>query len=199
MIAVSLFAKAPRPGSVKTRLAADIGADEAVRIYRQLGSRVVSQVGPVSSLTVWYDPPDAADEMRAWLGDLCYRPQVSGDLGERLAVAFDDHFAARPNEIAIAIGADAPEVDADVILGAAAALQSADVVIGPATDGGYYLIGLKRPLLCLFGDEIPWGTDRVFGATKRICDGHGIAFETLPVLRDVDRFEDLKALGIDTS
>ena len=190
---VLLFARAPRSGQVKTRLSADIGADRALQIYRTVGSRVVRQIAPVSSITAWYDPPDAEEEMRAWLGELSYRPQPEGDLGARLAHAFAEHFVAKPLEPALAIGCDAPGVDAAIIKQARGALRSKDIVLGPASDGGYYLIGLAQHRRELF-EGIPWGTDRVFECTIGICDAIGSEPAILPELQDVDRAADLTAL-----
>lgn len=192
---VLLFARAPRAGQVKTRLAADIGSQAALEVYRAMGARVVRQVAPQSTITVWYEPGDAGDEMRAWLGDLHFRPQPDGDLGARLTGAFDAHFAACPDLPAIAIGADTPGVDAGVIADARAALDSTDVVIGPARDGGYYLIGLARPLPALF-ENIPWGSGTVFASTVAACRACGIEPAILAERIDVDRVHDLTALGL---
>lgn len=192
---VLFFARAPRSGEVKTRLAADVGQQEALEIYRELGSQVIGQIAAAASITVWCEPADGIDETRAWLGDLCYRGQPEGDLGVRLAYAFDAHFNAHPSEPAIAIGADAPGVDAGVIARTGDALRTSDVVIGPASDGGYYLIGLSRRLPELFGG-IPWGTDGVFEATCAACRALAVAPVILPELRDVDRLDDLIVLGL---
>jgi rSAM/selenodomain-associated transferase 1 len=192
---VLFFARAPRRGQVKTRLAADVGPEAALEIYRSIGSRVARQVEPVSSITVWYEPAEAGEEVREWLGDLRYQAQPAGDLGARMAYAFDTHFATCPSEPAIAIGADAPGVDADVIVRAGRALCTSDVVIGPASDGGYYLIGLARPLPELFAG-ISWGTAQVYEATRAACRSAGIVPVILPELRDVDRLDDLTALGL---
>lgn len=195
MTEVFLFAKAPRPGFVKTRLASEVGDDAAARVYRALGLRVVRQIAPVSNITVWYDPPDALSEMRSWLGDLAFREQPRGDLGTRLAYAFASHFANPGAGPAIAIGADAPGVGAGSIVSAVELLRTAEVVLGPTEDGGYYLIGLTRPHPELFVN-IPWSTEKVFEATKAVCEAAGLPTGTLPTTRDVDRAEDLVALGL---
>lgn len=195
MIDVLLFAKAPRPGFAKTRLAATLGSQAAAAVYRALGTRIVRQIAPVSSITVWFDPPDALLEMRAWLGDHTYRPQPKGDLGERLVHAFATHFTNASPGPALAIGADAPDVSAIIMHQAAEALVDSDVVLGPSRDGGYYLIGLTRPCPELFTD-VPWGSGRVLEATLSACRCAGLRVATLPVLRDVDTVEDLTALGL---
>ncbi len=193
LTSVILLARAPRLGRVKTRLAADVGDQRALEIYRRLGSGVVRQIAPVASITVWFDPPDALDEMRAWLGDCTYRPQPEGDLGVRLAHAFAEHFANNPGEPAVAVGTDAPGVDAGVIAEASRALRGAEVVIGPASDGGYYLIGRAR----FHGDlfvGIPWGTERVFETTAAASAAVGVDPVIMRELRDVDRAADLPVL-----
>ena len=193
MMRVILFAKAPRPGFVKTRLARDIGAEAAAKAYRDVGAQVVSRLEPAFPLTVWYTPADAAAEMQAWLGDLDYRAQVDGDLGDRMAHAFSEHFSAGDGPV-IAIGADAPGVTRAILMDAAQCLETAAVVAGPAVDGGYYLLGLKRPAPQLFAD-IPWGTSRVLEVTVSRCRAADITVAMLPPLRDLDTVADLDALG----
>lgn len=193
MTAVLLFAKAPRPGYVKTRLAAEIGDGAAVAAYRKMGARVVAQVSARYPITVWYDPPDALAEMRVWLGERSYRPQEGRDLGERLTHAFAEHFGRGDGPV-LAIGADAPDVDADTIAAAERALRSADVVLGPALDGGYYLVGLARERPEVFA-AVPWGGADVMRITLERCRRLGMRAGRLPVLRDLDTAADLRALG----
>jgi rSAM/selenodomain-associated transferase 1 len=192
--AVLLFAKAPRLGRVKTRLAADLGEEAALRLYRAVGARVAADVGERYALNVWHDPPDGRDEMRAWLGEHRYFPQEGRDLGERLAHAFAWHFGRGENPV-IVIGADAPGVSGVTVAEAERHLGDSDVVIGPAVDGGYYLLGLRAPSPTVF-EGIPWSTDRVFSVTVARCRGCHFRVQVLPVLRDLDTAADLEALGI---
>lgn len=194
MTAVMLFAKAPREGLVKTRLAASIGARRAVEIYRDLGARVKRQVESAHEVTVWFDPPDAMAEMRPWLGAGNYRPQAAGDLGHRLRSAFAAHFDGGDRPV-IAIGTDAPAVDASAVADAVQRLEASDVALGPALDGGYYLLGLRRPAPDLLRG-IPWGTGEVLGATLERCARLGLTASLLAPLRDLDTVEDLRALGL---
>ena len=194
MTAILLFAKAPRAGSVKRRLSAVIGDEAAVAAYWAVGRRVALQVAERYPLTVWYDPPDAEDEMRRWLGAHEFRPQVAGDLGQRLGHAFDVHFALGKAPV-VALGADAPDVDGSTIEVALEALEHADVVLGPALDGGYYLLGLRRPVPQLFVD-IPWGTASVLQVTMQACERCHLGVRQLEPLRDLDTAADLEALGL---
>ncbi|MFQ5704510.1 MAG: TIGR04282 family arsenosugar biosynthesis glycosyltransferase [Gemmatimonadales bacterium] len=194
MIKVLLFAKAPRPGFVKTRLAKDIGPDRAVQLYRRVGAKVVSRVAARYPLEIWYDPPDALHEMRGWLGNRCYRPQAAGDLGARLSHAFRVHFE-HSDLPAVAIGADAPDVDASTVRAASRALEQAPVVVGPAVDGGYYLLGLNDPCPQLFRG-IPWSTPDVLRVTVGICERLHLEVVKLKSLRDLDTADDLAFFGL---
>ncbi len=185
-----IFAKAPVPGRVKTRLAAAVGPEIAARFYKVLGSMVVKQVGGGAHETVvCFDPPDAEAEVRAWLGpELKYRAQSEGDLGDRMDDAVRQALVGGGS--AVVIGTDAPDVDASTVSGAFAALGDHDLVLGPAEDGGYYLIGLNRPNSTLF-QGIPWSTDRVFEVTVELATRAGLRIHLLPTLRDVDRLADV--------
>ena len=194
MIRVLLFAKAPRLGLVKTRLAKDVGAERALDVYRTVGRKVAASVAQQYPLTVWYDPPDAEAEMRSWLGHHEYRSQVGRDLGERMAFAFREHFRRNESPI-VAIGADAPGVSAVTIANAATILSEADVVIGPALDGGYYLLGSNTLHEDVF-EGIPWGTRAVRQVTEQRCLDLDLAVGHLAVERDIDTGEDLVALGM---
>ncbi len=188
---VVVFAKAPRAGGVKTRLACSIGDAAATDLYRRMGRTVIDQLhGVNASVAVCYDPPDAADEMRAWLGDspTHYWPQRSGDLGQRLAHACDRAFESADR--VVAIGTDAPAVDEATIRRCLSALESADVVLGPATDGGYYLLGLRAPIPSLF-QGIPWSTETVLRETERRARRAGARVTYLEVESDVDTIDDL--------
>jgi rSAM/selenodomain-associated transferase 2/rSAM/selenodomain-associated transferase 1 len=128
--------------------------------------------------------------VEGWLGsDFSYYPQGRGDIGDRMARAFDQAFQGGM-ERAVLVGTDIPHLTVGIILGAFENLGNADLVLGPARDGGYYLIGLRRPLRQLFVD-VPWGTDEVLERTKRIANDLGLSVVLLDALDDVDRPEDL--------
>lgn len=186
---VLVFAKAPRAGFAKTRLAAEIGAEKAVDIYRAIGRRVVDQVSRFHGVTIWFDPPDALEEMRAWLGEHEYLPQSGGDLGDRMSFAFDAQFRRQEGPL-VAIGTDAPDVDARVVGAALLALEQADGVFGPALDGGYYLVGLKRPAPEIFRG-VEWGGPGVLRATLSRCADLRLTVSLLEPLRDIDTLADL--------
>jgi rSAM/selenodomain-associated transferase 1 len=121
-----------------------------------------------------------------------FQQQTTGDLGARLAAAFDAAFNEGCARV-LAIGVDCPQLSVPRIMDAFHALQQNDVVVGPAVDGGYYLIGLRRSVPELFVG-IVWGTPSVFGSTIKKSTALGLRLALLPTLPDLDRPEDLEQL-----
>ncbi len=192
--ALAVFLKAPRLGTVKTRLAAEIGARQALRLYRVMASRTLAAVREAGlEATVWFTPADAAIEMRRWLGERWdLRPQSSGDLGARLAASAQ---AVARGQGWLAVGADCPRLDAALLREAADAVESGQIVIGPSDDGGYYLVGGPTPLPDLF-TGMPWSTSGVLEETRARLGRAGAAWHELVTLRDVDSAEDARAEGL---
>jgi rSAM/selenodomain-associated transferase 2/rSAM/selenodomain-associated transferase 1 len=188
---VVAFAKAPRPGRVKTRLARELGDEAASDLYRRMGKLVLDQLrGGPYRLRVVFDPPDAADEVSEWLGTrgVEYAPQPRGTLGDRMKVAMADGFSVADR--VCLVGTDTPQVGRELVEKALAGLNEADVVIGPARDGGYYLLALRRSAPALF-HGIPWSTSQVMERTLEQAEVLGLSVVTLPVLNDIDVAADL--------
>jgi rSAM/selenodomain-associated transferase 1 len=186
--------KAPRPGFVKTRLAAEIGALHALRLYRVLAARALAAARALGAPTVvWYSPAEAGPEMQRWIGtEWDLRPQASGDLGARLAAAAR---SVPRGEAWICIGGDCPDLTVEILRKACAFLKRVEVVLGPTLDGGYYLVGGRAPVPDLFS-AMPWGTDALLEATRRRLEATAVSFIELPVLRDVDTGADARAAGL---
>jgi uncharacterized protein len=191
--ALLLFVRAPEPGRVKTRLAAEIGAAGALRVYRRLAEHAVAEarsLAPDVELRIHFTPPGAADQVRAWLGtDAVYLPQSDGDLGARMRAAFASAFAAGARRVVI-IGSDLPGLSGDVLRRALRLLESHPAVVGPAMDGGYYLLGLREMVDGVF-DGIAWSTDGVLTATLARLSAAGCDVAVLEPLADVDEAADL--------
>ncbi len=193
--AVIVFARAPERGRVKTRLAKDIGPDRALDLHRWSGARVVRAitVAPRSwDVHVTFTPADAREAVRAWLppvDDLFTQPE--GDLGERIVHAVTRTFA-RGHEAVLLVGTDCIAVTAERVREALDALGTHDAVLGAASDGGYYLLGMKRPLDLFQG--IAWSTDAVVDATRARLRDAGASWRELPVETDVDTADDLVSL-----
>ncbi len=192
-----VFAKAPTPGQVKTRLAPALGERAAAELHRQLVVRtlrtaVAAAVGPVE---LWC-APDAQDAFFAVCAKqfgLRLRDQGAGDLGIRMARALE--IALADGSPALLIGSDCPALTAEYLRAAATACGGANhAVFGPAEDGGYVRIGLARsPSVQLF-ENMVWGTAMVMQETRTRLARLGWRWMELATLWDVDRPEDLARL-----
>jgi rSAM/selenodomain-associated transferase 1 len=189
-----VFARVPTLGKVKSRLAAGVGEPAALAIYHELLAITRAAIAEAGvPATVWLADAAAvptARESQEWAGlPACCQP--TGDLGERMAAAFAAAFAAGARRVAI-IGTDCPGLRAAHLTQAVELLRGHDVVLGPATDGGYYLLGLRRPQPELFRHK-RWSTDSVLADTLADARRLGLRVALLPELRDVDTAEDLAA------
>lgn len=191
--AILVFVRAPERGRVKTRLAASIGDDAALRIYRRLAEHVLGEVRTLSHLArirVHYTPAPAGDAVAGWLGaGPEYLPQRGATLGARMERAFHQAFTDGFERVVI-VGSDLPGLTARHLQEALALLDAHPAVIGPARDGGYWLLGLRRPAPELFRD-VPWSTATVFPETMRRLRALGLRPALLPELADVDEPADL--------
>ena len=179
-----IFLKAPRPGFVKTRLAADLGNAAACQAYRQMTEITLTKLPPLPHVKLRYTPDDALAEIQPWLREnWTAQPQGTGDLGQRMHRAFEN------NSPAILIGTDCPTIEPTDLTKAAEALQTHDLVLGPAADGGYWLIGLRSPRPALF-EGIEWSTGMVFETTLAKAKAAGFSVRLLRELRDVDSAAD---------
>ncbi len=189
-----VFAKAPQPGLAKTRLAPALGAPGAAALAERLLNHAVAQamaagLGPV---TVWTTPDashPAFTRLRAQRG-VRLRVQVSGDLGARMAAAFEQTLAENPGTPVLLMGTDAPTLDAARLRQAAAALRLRPAVFVPALDGGYALVGLRTPVPALFSDMV-WSTPQVMAQTRARLAAAGLAHAELPAVADIDEPADL--------
>jgi rSAM/selenodomain-associated transferase 1 len=187
-----IFVKAPRPGEVKTRLAKALGHERACDAYRKLVDRLLSNLKSLSDVELCFAPADAEKEIAPWLRSGWQAvPQTDGDLGARLTAAFARAFGAGAQRVVI-VGSDCPFVTVKDIKEAFENLTSRDMAVGPATDGGYWLIGLRQPQPGLF-QKIPWSTDQVLAETLSRARTLGLKMHLLRLLSDVDTQEDWEA------
>jgi uncharacterized protein len=174
-------------GNVKTRLAATIGNDKALEVYKGLIAHTQFVTGhlPFDKIVYYSDYIGTFD---AWNNGYRKAKQQGRDLGERMKNAFEDVFRQGYAK-AVIIGTDCPLLTQELIHDAFNKLNDFDIVIGPAVDGGYYLLGMKKLYPGLF-TNIQWSTDTVFNDTIAACTHHSYCL--LPLLRDIDKEEDLE-------
>lgn len=186
-----VFLKYPVAGSVKTRLASSIGEREAAEHYGRWITSVLEKLQSLRrSIRIVGCFDGAAQSAFLPWDELVddWWPQPEGDLGRRLELAFA---AAGNSEGRVAaIGTDCLDLDADLVRAAFEMLAERDVVFGPATDGGYYLVGTSRPIPGFFA-EIPWSTANTLAAHLERCRQHGYRVGLLPKRSDIDTWEDL--------
>ncbi|MDE1467177.1 TIGR04282 family arsenosugar biosynthesis glycosyltransferase [Aurantiacibacter sp. D1-12] len=180
---IALFAKFPVAGQAKTRLAPLLGGAGAAEVHRRLVGRTVATIRESGLPFQVWTTGASHTEFAAWLGeDVALVEQGEGDLGARLS---------RAPAPAILLGADVPGLTAQHLREAADALETHEAVIGPASDGGYYLLGFARALDFLWQD-MRWGTDEVLRETEVRLKAANVRYRLLGELDDCDRPEDLE-------
>lgn len=184
-----IFAKAPVIGGAKSRLARDIGAAATWRLYRGMTAAIIRNTRDPRWRTVLAVSPDRALKRRfpgAWPDEVSRMPQGAGDLGERLARALASHAPS------VVIGSDAPDVGRADIASAFAALKRSKLVFGPATDGGFWLIGAREPLQAKAFADVRWSTGHALADARAALFHLGEAALLRP-LSDIDAGADLRA------
>lgn len=191
-----VFAKAPIPGQVKTRLAGKLGARGAALLYQQLLRRTleVARAARLCPVELWCAP-----DTRHGFFSVCrrqygvrLRPQGAGDLGQRMNRALTRTLA--DGHPTVLIGGDCASLDAGELRAALQHLAAGRAaVLGPAADGGYVLVGLRQPCPEIFRG-IAWGTGTVLEATRRLFRRAGVDWIELPLGWDVDTPADLRRL-----
>lgn len=199
--ALIVFAKAPVPGEVKTRLCPPLTPDESATLH---GSFVLDTLertrAAVAKLKLPFDrylacAPSSAHVFFKILEERQGVPlldQVGDELGARMNHACETMFKKGYRRV-LMVGTDVPSLPLDHYKQTLALLETHDLVLGPALDGGYYLIGLSRAAPDLF-NTIPWSTDRVLALTREKATTLGLTTALLPAWRDVDTIDDVQAL-----
>jgi uncharacterized protein len=198
MITVSnkliIFTRYPEAGKTKTRLIPVLGKQGAANLHRLMAKKTIARALSLEnsgrlSVEIYY-AGGSPKLMQDWLGtEIIYHNQGPGDLGARMLAAFENSFNSGIDKVAI-IGTDCPDLKSETIAKAFDELERSDLVLGPAQDGGYYLIGLRRSFPELF-DGINWGTEEVLAQTRTIAQKLKLNIADLPTLTDIDRPEDL--------
>lgn len=198
--ALVIVARYPQAGTTKTRLARSLGDEETVRLYRAFLTDLAHRFGEQPAYDLHWAYTTAEVDYAAFIAELAqssvrymrFFPQAGDGLGERLHHAFRRTYA-QGYERTVLIGSDSPQISADTIAQASRALDKADVVLGPAEDGGYYMIAMRRPHNVFQG--IPMSTDRVLRMTVELAQSQGLEVSLQETLFDIDELSDLARLA----
>jgi rSAM/selenodomain-associated transferase 1 len=196
---LGIFAKQPEPGKVKTRLASELGDEAATQLHEAMLFDLLDLfdspgvIAPGGRKVIVYAPDDAGP----WFDErvpasYALQPQADGDLGRRMAEFFRGEFEDGASRVVL-IGSDAPTLDPSFLVSAFLALDGRDVVLGPASDGGYYLVGCRGAVPPMFG-AIDWSTPDVLAQTVDRLDSTGLTLAVLPPWYDVDTPADARML-----
>ena len=190
-----LFGKHPRPGHVKTRLADEVGAEVAAGLYAAFMDDLAFRfraAGERQIMGFW--PADTVDffEQYAKLGYELW-PQPEGDLGQKI-ISFFKYALREEGSRAVLIGTDSPTLPSEFAEQAFEMLNEVDCVLGPATDGGYTLIGLRRPRPALF-ENVAWSGANVLVQTVQRAAAAGLSLGLLTPWYDVDDLNGLQMLA----
>jgi uncharacterized protein len=195
--ALAVMAKAPVPGSVKTRMVPPLTLEQAAALYRAILRDQLEHLTRLAAIDLYvaFTPDDAAALMKSVVPAAfeCF-PQRGEDLGERMQEIFAELWR-RGHRNLVLIGSDVPAVPLDFFQETYSALNCEDkrVVFGPSQDGGYYLVGMNQPTPQIF-ERMTWSHDRVLVQTTEKLTRLGMAVKLLPTWFDIDTIEDLKRL-----
>ena len=199
MTSLIVFVKNPIPGAVKTRLQTRYAPDQVAALYTAFVRDVLARAESidVDRRVIAFDPPDAESEVSALFGggvkaQWQYVPQVQDDLGARMREALVQQLDAGASA-AVLIGTDIPSLPAYHITQAFDLLRTVDVVLGPSTDGGYYLVGVSKPIPEIF-EDVEWSTPSVLSQTIDRVQRAGNTLGLVPPYFDVDTPDELDFL-----
>ncbi len=195
--ALIIFARQPASGKVKTRLTPALSPTRASQLYHCMLADTINRfesLEGVDRILFYTGGEDAESYFRNLWPDLRLRPQKGADLGSRIEEAFSLVFASGYRSAAI-IGTDSPDLPVSFVIDAFRLLSdgNTEAVFGPAEDGGYYLLAVKRVYSDLF-HEISWGSGQVLRESLEKAESMGIRVSKLPMWADVDTSEDLAGL-----
>jgi uncharacterized protein len=195
---IAVFAREPLLGQVKSRLATAIGAEQALAVYQAMLQRTAGLVS-ASALAGWDLWVTSNPDHKSFLS-ICNKTNIyiqqGTNLGQRMDYTIAHSLRRKGADSVLIIGTDCPALTPEYLAQAAAALQAGnDVVVGPAVDGGYVLIGARRPIPELF-EDILWGSEQVMQQTLAKLHSAKLRYQLLETLWDVDRTEDLAQVAL---
>jgi len=188
--ALIIFIKNPVLGKVKTRLAATVGDEKTLEIYRLLQAHTNKVTTPLIQ-DKWLFYSDEVETNDIWDNDQYHKQvQQGNDLGEKMLNAFQHCFDLGYEKVCI-IGSDMMDITTSIIENAFSQLEKNDAIIGPAVDGGYYLLGMKKLYVPVFLNK-DWSTESVLKNTLKDLKENNLSYHSLVSLNDIDTEEDWK-------
>ncbi len=189
-----IYSRYPEPGKTKTRMIPALGASGAADLQRKMTEHTLKTAKQLrNSRNIQIEVHFTGGNkqlMSDWLGqDINYIPQAVGDLGNKMNSSFQQAFNVH-NQRVVTIGIDCPDINLEILNNAFDSLYQKELVLGVAEDGGYYLIGMQKPIPQLF-QNIDWGTKIVLEQTKAIANKLNLNVQYLTTLSDVDYPQDL--------
>ena len=188
MNGIIIFQKNAELGKVKTRLAATIGDQAALEAYQQLVKYTHKVASQTTADKMLFFTDYLEEDLSKYPSHYRFELQSGEDLGDKMKNAFKQLINEKYDRLVI-IGTDCAEITSELISEAFEVLKNHEVVIGPAHDGGYYLLGMRRFIPDLF-DGIPWSTEQVASLTIEYLENNKVSYGLLPTLSDVDFEED---------
>ena len=190
---IIVFGRYPEPGRTKTRLIQALGPTGAADLHRRMTEETVNKVKEMASQrsidVEFCFEGGSLGKMRRWLGSgMIFSHQDSGDLGERMYLSFRKAFHKGCRRVVL-LGTDIPQLRTEMLEEAFDAFMENDLVIGPSSDGGYWLMGLNRPVNLFQG--LNWGSKTVFEKTITLAKRQNLKFHRLETLSDIDTIEDV--------
>jgi uncharacterized protein len=199
LCAMAIMTKAPRAGTVKTRLQPPLTAEEAAQLnvcfLRDIAAAIVAAGAQAKGIGVFTPLGSEADYVDVLPSAFDLIPQRGADFGERLSNAASDLLHVGFESCCL-INSDSPTVTADAFDQAVRELQGGPenrIVLGPSDDGGYYLIGMRKAYRRLF-EDIDWSTERVFAQTRERAQELALSVHVLPKFYDIDDAHALRRL-----
>jgi len=191
--ALIIIAKYPEEGQVKTRIE-ELSDGQRTELYKKLLARTMKKLSSIRGVDTFIAfAPESAEGYFAQYGVKCI-PLHKGDLGSRMYTAFEKVFSAGYQRAAL-VGADIPDLSPAIILNAIDILSTHDLVFGPAEDGGYYLVGMRKLIKEVF-EDIPWSSDQTLERSLDQSVKFKYSVGLTKTLSDIDTIDDVKRAGL---
>jgi rSAM/selenodomain-associated transferase 1 len=192
--ALILMAKFPHPDTVKTRLKGHMTDKDRIALYTTFLRQAIRKMESLQGIDTFitYTPVSSLNFFSQF--GLPAFPQAEGDLGQKMFGAMNTCFQ-KGYRYVVLIGVDIPDITDSTVTKAFEYLRNSDIVFGPAADGGYYLVGLTRPITEVF-DAIPWSTGEVLSQSIEKAKTLGFSVAMTEILQDIDTIDDVKRSGL---